>query len=332
MNILCTVCEDVTPTKNLETFTLKNNKRAIKGLCTSCDSNKILLLGKEGGKLFVGELHLPNHNYTGLFTRTDLRLNEDLTPKDWSIPINKVYGIDDIWASDLVVMPPERSYRYILTVLDVFSKYAWAIPLQTKTGVEITEAFKKIFKESRRQFKKLWVDRGTEYYNKIFLKFLKDNNCEIYSTQSELKCMVAERFNRTLKEMMYKKFTELETNKWVKSLPELVNEYNNRVHRTIGMTPVDGSKKENEEQIKREVFSTNFTNSKPRFHVGEYVRIYKYKNLFEKGYLGRWTKEVFKVAEVLQTEPVTYLIQDSNGEIIKGGFYQEELLKSSFTF
>ena len=65
MNILCTICEDVTPTKNLETFTLKNNKRAIKGLCTLCDSNKILLLGKEGGKLFVGELHLPNHNFTG---------------------------------------------------------------------------------------------------------------------------------------------------------------------------------------------------------------------------------------------------------------------------
>src|SRR6266853_2100852 len=90
MNILCTVCEDVTPSKNLETFTLKNNKRAIKGLCTSCDSNKILLLGKEGEKLFVGELHLPAHNFTGLFTRTDLRLNKDLTPKDWSMPINKV--------------------------------------------------------------------------------------------------------------------------------------------------------------------------------------------------------------------------------------------------
>ena len=90
MNILCTVCEDVTPTKHLETFTLKTNKRAIKGLCTLCDSNKILLLGKEGGKLFPGELHLPNHNYTGPFTRTDLRLNEDLSPKSWSIPINKV--------------------------------------------------------------------------------------------------------------------------------------------------------------------------------------------------------------------------------------------------
>src|SRR6266853_5696750 len=95
MNILCTVCEDVTPTKNLETFTLKNNKRAIKGLCTSCDSNKILLLGKEGGKLFVGELHLPNHNYTGPGTRLDLRTTTDpltgeITPKDWSIPINKV--------------------------------------------------------------------------------------------------------------------------------------------------------------------------------------------------------------------------------------------------
>src|SRR6266853_3481194 len=90
MNILCTVCEDVTPTKNLEAFTLKNGKRAIKGLCTLCDFNKILLLGKEGRKLFPGELHLAGHNFTGPGTRTDLRLNEDLTPKSWSMPINKV--------------------------------------------------------------------------------------------------------------------------------------------------------------------------------------------------------------------------------------------------
>ena len=100
MKIFCTECEEKTDTNDLETGKTKNGKRCLKGFCMICGSKKIMLLGKEGGdfvnsiirgvKLFVGELHLPSHNFTGPFTRTDLRLNEDLTPKEWSLPINKV--------------------------------------------------------------------------------------------------------------------------------------------------------------------------------------------------------------------------------------------------
>src|SRR5277367_2564594 len=90
MNMFCNNCEEKTVTKDLEVVTLKNGKRGIKGFCINCGEKKILLLGKEGGKLFPGELHMMNHNFTGPGTRTDLRLNEDLTPKDWSLPINRV--------------------------------------------------------------------------------------------------------------------------------------------------------------------------------------------------------------------------------------------------
>src|SRR5277367_4484472 len=99
MKFLCNECECKTSSKDLEIITTKDNKRAIKCFCTECNSKKIMLLGKNGddfinsingGKLFPGELHLPMHNFTGPGTRTDLRLNEDLTPKDWSIPINRV--------------------------------------------------------------------------------------------------------------------------------------------------------------------------------------------------------------------------------------------------
>ena len=243
-----------------------------------------------------------------------------------------VSGIDSIWASDLVEMNPERGFKYILTIVDVFSKFGWAIPLKTKTGIEMTETFQKILKESGRVPKKIWSDKGKEYYNKIFLKFLKDHGVELYSVESEIKCSVAERFNGTLKEMMYRKFTELESTKWVKLLPELVDEYNHRVHHTIKMTPIEGSKKKNEEQIRREVFSILPSVKKPRYKVGDFVRIYKYKNLFEKGYIGRWTKEVFQISKILNTNPVTYLIKDKDDEEIKGGFYEQELLKSEFDF
>ena len=130
---------------------------------------------------------------------------------------------------------------------------------------------------------------------------------------------------------MYRKFTELDSKKWVKLVPELVDEYNHRVHRTIKMTPIDGSKKEFEEQIKRDVFSVSLPSKKPRYKLGDFVRIYKYKNLFEKGFIGRWTRELFRITKVLNTNPITYEIADEDGEEIKG-FYEQELLKSEFSF
>ena len=127
-----------------------------------------------------------------------------------------VPGLNSTWAADLVIMNPEKGYKYILTIIDIFSKYSWCVPLKSKTGTEITKSFQNIFNESGRKPKKLFTDKGTEFYNKTFLKFLKDVNCELYSTESELKCSVIERFNRSLKDLMYKKFTELDDNKLVK--------------------------------------------------------------------------------------------------------------------
>ena len=165
-----------------------------------------------------------------------------------------VSGIDSIWASDLVEMNPERGFKYILTIVDVFSKFGFAIPLKSKTGIEMTETFQKILNESGRIPKKIWSDKGKEYYNKIFLKFLKDHNVELYSVESEIKCSVAERFNRTLKEMMYRKFTELESRKWVKLLPELVDEYNNRYHSTIKILPSKVQRKRMRKKFREKYF------------------------------------------------------------------------------
>ena len=96
-------------------------------------------------------------------------------------------GIDSIWSADLVEMAAEKGYKYILTVIDIFSKYSFCIALKRKTGLEITNAFEKIFKDSGRICKKLWCDKGGEFYNRTFLKFLKENGEELYSTKSELK-------------------------------------------------------------------------------------------------------------------------------------------------
>ena len=217
-----------------------------------------------------------------------------------------------------------KGYKYLLTVIDVFSKFAWAIPLKLKTGKQMIELFQDIFKE--RKPKKLWTDAGKEFINKDFKKFLTDNEIELYQTFNEGKAVVIERFNRTLKEKMWRYFTETNSNKYLDILPKLLSDYNNTIHSTIKMTPTEGSKVENKNKIN---YVSLITKEKPKFKIGDRVRIYKYKKLFSKGYETNWTDEIFVISQINKTSPITYKIKDLNGEDIVGSFYKQELNLSS---
>ena len=116
-----------------------------------------------------------------------------------------VFGIDDQWAADLIevinITKSNRGYRYLLTVVDVFSNYAWVEPVKTKTGKAVTEAFEKILKRSQgRQPQNLQTDNGKEFYNKHFQALMKQKNIHHFSTSRDTKASVVERFNHTLKE------------------------------------------------------------------------------------------------------------------------------------
>ena len=126
-----------------------------------------------------------------------------------------------------------------MCVIDIFSKYAWVIPLKDKKGVSIVNAFQKILKESDRKPNKIWVDKGSEFYNNSFKKWLKDNDIEMYSIHNEGKSVIAERFIRTLKTRIYKYMTSLSKNVCIDKLDDIVNKYNNAYHRTNKMKPVD---------------------------------------------------------------------------------------------
>jgi integrase-like protein len=242
----------------------------------------------------------------------------------------QVGEIDDIWSADLVDMPKENlgklgKYRYILTVIDLYSRYAWAVPLKTKTGSEVKSAFESIFKSSNRKPKQLWVDQGKEFYNSQVQPLFK----RVYSTHNDGKAVVVERFNRTLKNMMWKEFTIQGHQKWLKLLPELLHKYNNKVHSSIKETPTNASKKPSLiENINRDNNNYNehyITKNKPKFKIGQRVRIYKWKTKFEKGYVGYWTEEVFRISEILHTTPLSYKIRALDEEEIIGTFYQNEL-------
>lgn len=239
-----------------------------------------------------------------------------------------VSHIDDIWAADLVEMLPfskhNKGFKYLLTVIDVFSKYGWIIPIKNKTGLEVSEAFKAIFEEGRIP-KKVWSDKGKEFYNKHVKELFKKHNIELYSTENEEKSSVAERWNRTMKNKMYKYFSANSTNVYIDVLDQMVGTYNKSRHRSIKMSPIEASKKKNESEVYENLYSKELPDTKTKYKVGDFVRITVKQGVFSKGYTPNWTEEVFKITDVQNTNPPTYKLTDMKDEPIQGSFYEQEL-------
>ena len=212
-----------------------------------------------------------------------------------------------------------KGIRFLLCVIDIFSKYAWVVPLKDKKGISIVKAFQIILKQSNsRKPNKIWVDKGAEFYNASFKKWLQDNDIVMYSTHNEGKSVVAERFIRTLKSKIYKYMTSISKNVYINKLDDIVNEYNNTYHTTIKIKPIDVKDNTYINTSKK----NNYKN--PKFKVGDRVRISKYKNIFAKSYTPNWSEEVFVIKKVKSTVPWTYVINDLNGEEIIGTFYEKE--------
>ena len=182
-----------------------------------------------------------------------------------------------------------KGFRFLLCVIDIFSKYAWIVLLKDKKGVSIVDAFEKILKESDRKPNKIRLDKESKFYINSFKKWLKDNDIEVHSIHNEGKSVFAKRFIRTLKNKIYKYMTSVSKNVYINKLEDMVDEYNNTYHRTIKMKPVD-VKDDTYIDIRKE-----FNDRDPKFKVGDHVRISRYKVIFAKGYTPNWSGEVFVI-------------------------------------
>ena len=237
---------------------------------------------------------------------------------------------DECWSIDLIdrssLAKYNKNYKFIFTIFDNHTKFAWAIPLKDKSGKSTTTAFKKLIETSKRKPEKVWSDRGKEFYNKTFLDFLKQNEIQIYSTHSDLKAVFVERFNRTLldliKEPMYIEGKAC----WLNHINSALDKYNNRVHTTTRMTPFEASNKP--------IDPPTYVNKpkQPKFQVGDYVRVPEKRNIYSKGYTTNWNRELFKIQKINPTNPITYTLEDENNEQIAGKYYEQELLRSVFNF
>ena len=242
-----------------------------------------------------------------------------------------VGGIDYQWQADLADMQKmskqNNNHRYLLCVIDVFSKYAWVVPIKNKTGKVLINAFQSIVKKSKRKPLSLQSDKGSEFKNKEFQQYLKKNKIHFFTTESpETKASIVERFQRTLKTRMWKYFTHNKTRRYVDIINQLVNNYNTTFHRSIQTSPTSVNKT-NEAEISQILYSAKGKQKKkPKFQIKDRVRINKTKHTFDKGYLPNWTQELFEVTHVnSRTSPITYKLKDLNNENIMGTFYDHEL-------
>ena len=244
-----------------------------------------------------------------------------------------VKGINDLFQIDLVDMQKyskfNKGYKYILAVINVFTKFAWTRPIKSKSAKHVTEAMSDILKTTVPPGN-IQSDQGMEFFNSSFEALMKKYQINHYSTFSVLKSSVVERFNRTIKGKLWRQFSLRGEYKYYDILNKLTSEYNSTKHRTIGMKSRDVTLKD-EKRLLDTVYNHWFSKIKiPKFKVGDKVRISKYKHLFEKAYTPNWTTEIFTVKKRNPTHPITYLLVHIQGNLISGGFYEQELQKTFF--
>lgn len=177
--------------------------------------------------------------------------------------------------------------------------------------------------------KNIHSDEGKEFFNKNFASLMKKNEINHYHTYSKMKASIVERFNRTLKNKMWKQFSLNGNYKWTPFLKTLIDAYNKTYHRTIRMKPIEVTKK-NEKKLLKTVYNHPKLIKKSKFKINDFVRISKNKTIFEKGYIPNWSTEIFQIQKINLTNPTTYVLKDFQNEKILGSFYEQELLKTKY--
>lgn len=234
--------------------------------------------------------------------------------------------IDEIWSADLAYMDKLSStndgVKYLFVAVDTLSRMLYVQPMKNKTAKETKLVFSKIVCPQKKP-KKLWVDDGTEFKGE-FKHFCDANDINIYSTHSEKKSAFAERNIRSLKSLIYKYLHEYETTRYIDCLQDFVSVINCRVNRMIGMSPIQVRK--TDEPRLTSLCNTNEV-KKPKFKIGDTVRLSKENLTFMKGYKQQFTDEIFTIVDIYTVNPPTYILQDAKLETILGKFYEPEMIK-----
>ena len=247
--------------------------------------------------------------------------------KNYATNKTNVYHIDDVWSLDILDLKdygPEnnRNYRYVLVIIDNFSKYGFTIPLKNKNARTIKDSFENILISSKRKPNLIETDRGNEFYNNIFQDFLNKNNIKIYSRNSSFGSVFAERFNRTIRDLLKKIVFERGDANWIDVLPIITKQYNNRVHSSTKLTPIQASLKKNEGYVYKNLLDKR-KKVTPKFQINDLVRSADLKRTFSKGDTTNWSYKLYKITEIIIDTIPSYKIDNLPER------YNEALLKKT---
>ena len=247
-------------------------------------------------------------------------------------------GIDDQFEADLAsvgnLAKENDGVRFLLFVIDDFTKFLWVKGLKTKTAKSVLAAMKEVFKD--RKPKKLRTDRGSEFVNQWFKKYMRDNDVYFFTTNNVPKASIVERSQRTFKALMYRMMRNKRTYRYIDDLDKLTANYNLTPHRSLGYLTPESINKRNEANVwafmylkpsKKSKTAPKTSRGKQKFKKGQFVRVSFQKRPFDKSYDEQFSTEIFKIKSIkwLQNIPM-YSIEDLQGDTIKGRFYNSELI------
>lgn len=264
-------------------------------------------------------------------------------------PMIKSYRKRELWEGDLIffidntLIEKNEGFQYILAYIDVFTKNVFVSPIKNKRAETILEETKILFKKYGKP-EKIRTDLGGEFNNAKFRNFLKHEDVALFFALSDRKAAVIERFNLTIQTLLYKVMKEKNTLSWVECLPICLSIYRNRIHSTIKLSPNDAEKKENSEKVfsvlmeryskdaKRKIDKNK---KKPKFSVGDFVRLFIKREKFQRGYKSNVSVPYYRIYNIdRRLSKDRYYLEDPNfliegrAEQLVGGFFGDELVKS----
>ena len=247
--------------------------------------------------------------------------------KNYDTNKTDVYYIDDIWTLDILDLKdygPEnnKGYRYVLVTIDNFSKFGWTVPIKNRNAITIKDSFENILISSKRKPNLIESDRGKEFYNNIFQDFLNKNDIKHYSRKSSYGAVFAERFNKTIKDLLKRPVFEKNDGNWIDILPTITKQYNNRVHSSTKITPIQASMKKNEGYVYKNLLDKR-KKVKPKFQINDLVRTADLKKTFSKGDTTNWSYKLFKITEIIKNTIPSYHIDKLSER------YNKSLLKKT---
>ena len=242
-------------------------------------------------------------------------------------PTNKtdVYHMDDLWSLDILDLKDygtenNRGYRYVLVIIDNFSKFGRTVPLKNKNAHTIKDSFENILISSKRKPNLIESDRGKEFYNNTIQDFLNKNHITLYSRNSSYGAVCVERFNRTIRDLLKKPIFEKGDSNWIDVLQLITKQYNNRIHSSTKLSPIQASLKKNEGYVYKNLLDKR-KKIKPKYEIGDLVRTADSKKTFSKGDMTNWSYKLYKISEIINDTIPSYKINNLPER------YNESLLK-----